>query len=121
MLKSLFIPTPNILTYSNYYLIQLLAKERVVCMMESKPFIDRSEELVTRYLDIPVHFQKQGDTEQYVKTEAKMIFAGFSLLEKEPSYVSSLSLLNQYIGQKYTITSLTTTGIMVIFETPDAA
>lgn len=121
MIKSLFIPTPDIMTYSNYYLVQLLAKERVICMMEDKPFVDTSEELVRHYLEIPVHFQKQGDTDSYVKSEAKMIFAGFSLLEKNPTYSSALSLLNQYAGQSYKIVSLTTGGIMMMFETPESA
>lgn len=119
MFKSLFVPTPNVELFSNYYLVQLLAKERVKSIMEKTSFGNISEELVNKYLTIPEKLGKPEDIERYVKAEAKDVFASFKRFEEEKQYKQALLALKDYTGYDYEVTSVTMQGIMVLITVPE--
>lgn len=119
MVRSIFVPTQNIQQFSNYYLVQLLAKQRVICLLENKPFLDISPALVEQYLTIPVGCQTANETAKFIKSESKDVFASFNRFEQDTVYKEALDILKQYTGSKYEINGVTTSGIMVLIETPE--
>jgi len=119
MWKSQFIPTSNIEEYSNYYLVQLLARERIISIMEKTPFKDTSQVLVERYLTVPPALQKSDEVQNFIKTEAAVVLGEFKRFEEEKLYKQSLEQLKHYTGYKYEITSVTLQGIMVLVEIPE--
>ena len=107
-IRTVFIPTPQIEQFSNYYLVQLLAKHRVLCMGKGEPFTDTSAELVEKYLTIPVGL-----------TTAKEVLASFKLLEQVPIYEQAMKQLKAYEGHQLEVSSVTTSGLMVLIEVPE--
>lgn len=117
--RSLFVPTPNVEQYTNYYLVQLMAKERIRCIMLEEPFNDISGSLVERYLTLPPAVQTAEAIQKYCLAEGKIINKAFKEFEKTPAYVNALEQLNPYKGNKFEITSVTSGGIMVLIEVPE--
>lgn len=120
-IRSVFVPTQNIQQYSNYYLVQLLAKERVRCIMEGDQFNDISGALVERYLEIPPKLTRQEDIQKYCASEGKMILQSFKVFEKDPVYTEAIKNLKPYAGNKFEIANVTAAGLVVLIEVPDAA
>lgn len=120
-IRSLFVPTPEVEQYSNYYLVQLLAKERIRCIMENDQFNDISSSLVERYLEIPPKLVRQEDIQKYCKSEGKMILQSFERFEKTPLYAEAVKSLKPYANNKFEITSVTAAGIVVLIEVPEPA
>ena len=116
-IRSIFIPTPQVEQFSNYYLVQLLAKERVRCVMTGEKFADTSLDLVQKYLTIPTGVSGAQE-ETFFKNTAKEVLASFKLLEAFPTYAEGIVQLKNFEGYKFEINSVTVGGIMVLFETP---
>jgi hypothetical protein len=117
--RSLFVPTPDVEKYTNYYLVQLLAKERVRCIMEGDHFNDISGSLVERYLEIPPKLVRQEDIQKYCKSEGKIILQAFHEFEKTPMYAEALKNLKPYAHNKFEITNVTASGLVVLIEVPE--
>ena len=120
-IRSIFVPTQNIEQYRNYYLVQLLAKERVRCIMQDDQFNDISGNLVERYLEIPPKLVRQEDIQKYCASEGKIILQSFKVFEKDPVYAEAIRNLKPYAGNKFEISSVTAAGLVVLIEVPDAA
>jgi hypothetical protein len=120
-IRSLFVPTPEVEQYSNYYLVQLLAKERIRCIMEGDQFNDISGALVERYLEIPPKLVRQEDIQKYCKSEGKVILQSFERFEKTPLYAEAIQNLKPYANNKFEITNVTAAGIVVLIEVPEPA
>lgn len=119
-IRSIFIPTQNVEKYSNYYLVQLLAKERVRCIMEGVTFSDISADLVERYLEVPPKLTRQNEIQKYYSSEGKVILQSFNEFEKNPLYAEAIRNLKPYANNKFEITTVTASGIVVLIEVPDA-
>lgn len=120
MIRSIFIPTPQVEQFSNYYLVQLLAKERINCLMTGEKFEDKSLELVQKYLTIPSGITTAKQEEDFFKATAKEVMASFKVLEKFPMYEDAMKQLKVYENHKHEVTSVTTSGLMVLIEVPEA-
>lgn len=120
-IRSLFVPTPEVEQYTNYYLVQLLAKERIRCIMEDDKFNDISSSLVERYLEIPPKLTRQEDIQKYCKSEGKIILQAFERFEKTPLYAEAIKNLKPYVHNKFEITNVTAAGIVVLIEVPEPA
>jgi hypothetical protein len=117
--RSLFVPTPEVEKYTNYYLVQLMAKERIRCIMKNETFSDIAPSLVERYLTLPPAVQTADAIKKYCEAEGKIINKAFKEFEKTPAYVNALEQLNPYKGNPFEITSVTSGGIMVLIEVPE--
>lgn len=120
-IKSLFVPTPEVEQFSNYYVVQLLAKERIRCIMTGDKFQDTSLELVQKYLTIPSTALGANAEEKFFKTEAKNVMTSFKLLEKVPAFAEAMRLVASYAGKEFEITSVTANGIQMLFNVPDVS
>ena len=118
-IKSLFVPTPEVEQFSNYYVVQLLAKERIRCIMTGDKFQDTSLELVQKYLTIPPNTLGANAEEKFFKAEAKNVMESFKLLEKVPAFAEALQLVAAYAGNEFEVTSVTANGIQLLFNVPD--
>lgn len=118
--RSLFVPTPNVETYPRYYLVQLLAKERIRCILSGDTFGDISGNLVQQYLEIPGAYQTAEAVAKFVASESSVVMAAFKRFEESPLYVEALKQLNPYAGNKFEVTSVTAGGIMVLIEVPES-
>lgn len=121
MVKSIHIPTPNIQEYSAYYLVQLLARQRAISILENTPFMDISPELVNRYLQIPPSCQTAEAIDNFVKSESVHVFQSFSRFEENPLYKEALLILKNYEGMAYSVNSVTTSGIMILITVPETS
>jgi hypothetical protein len=119
MIRSLFVPTPQVEQFSNYYLVQLLAKERVRCIMTGDKFNDTSRELVEKYLTIPPTLRSADEQENFFKTAARDIMNSFKTFEKTPPYIDALKALAPYAGNVYEVSAVTVNGIMVLITIPE--
>lgn len=120
-IKSLFVPTPEVEQFSNYYVVQLLAKERIRCIMTGDKFQDTSLELVQKYLTIPPNTLGANAEEKFFKAEAKNVMESFKLLEKVPAFAEALQLVKTYAGNDFEVTSVTANGIQLLFNVPDVS
>lgn len=118
-IKSLFVPTPEVEQFSNYYVVQLLAKERIRCIMTGDKFQDTSLELVEKYLTYSSNTMPVSSEEAFFKTKAKEVMASFKLLEKVPAFAEALQLVAAYAGNEFEVTSVTANGIQLLFNVPD--
>ena len=119
MIKSVFVATPGIERCPNYYLIQLLIRERIRSVLLGEPFVDNAKELVLKYLDIPAHYKTQEQIDKFIKSEAKEVTSNFLKFETTPAYKEVIGLLRQMEGSRFNITSFTMSGIMVLVEVED--
>lgn len=117
--RSLFVPTPDVQQYPNYYLVQLLAKERVRCILTGDKFGDISPGLVEHYLTVPPRLTKANEVQKFYQSEGKAVMDAFERFEKTPMYQDALKALLPMAGNKFEIASVTVPGIMVLIEVPD--
>ena len=119
MIKSVFVATPGIERCPNYYLIQLLIRERIRSVLMGDTFVDNARELVVKYLNIPPHYKTQEQIDKYIKSEAKEVTSNFLKFETTPGYQEIIRSLKQLEGSRFNITSFTMSGIMVLVEVED--
>ena len=115
-LRSLFIPTPDVQNYPNYYLVQLLAKERVRCLLSGESFVNISEYLVEKYLEAPSHLVSVKDIKDFILEKGKEVLESFKTFEKDSSYKAALETLIPYKGYKFDFLGVTISGIMLMVE-----
>lgn len=118
-LKSLFIPTPDIEGYPNYYLVQLLARERVRCLLSEESFTNISEFLVEKYLEPPAHFVSLKDIKDFILEKGKEVLASFNEFEQNAVYKQAIETLIPYKGFKFEFRGVTLSGIMLMVETEE--
>lgn len=119
VVKTILIPTPNIQEYSAYYLVQLLARQRAISILENTAFMDISPRLVEQYLQIPPSCQTAEAVANFIKSESVHVFQSFNQFEEDPLYRDALLILKNYEGMPYSVNSVTTSGIMILITVPE--
>lgn len=81
--------------------------------------MDVSPALVEQYLNIPAGCTTANAVAKFIKSESKAVLDSFNVFETNTTYKEALETLKQYTGFKYEINGVTTSGIMVLIETPE--
>lgn len=119
--QTLYIKTPGITELSNYYLIQLMIKERIRSIFTGTPFDAEARkqhalELCVHYTTVPPSFTTAEESTNYWQQEAAALVNNFELYEQTPHIQMDLHTLKQMEGRNFQITSYTEYGIMVVIE-----
>lgn len=120
-LQTLHMKTPGITELSNYYLVQLMIKERIRSIFTGEPFDSEKRKehalnLCVHYTTVPPTFTTPEECKNFWEQEALALVNNYDLYEQTPSIQTDLHTLKQMEGKNFQITSFTQFGIMIIIE-----
>lgn len=120
-LQTLHMKTPGITELSNYYLVQLMIKERIRSIFTGESFDSEKRKehalnLCVNYTTVPPTFTTPEECKNFWEQEALALVNNYDLYEQTPSIQTDLHTLKQMEGKNFQITSFTQFGIMIIIE-----
>lgn len=121
--KTLHVLTPGITELSNYYLVQLMIKERIRSLIMGVPFDAETRkqhalDLCKHYTTVPPVFQTAEECNNFWQQEAAALVNNFEAYEQRPNIQEDFTKLKLMEGNDFRVTSFTQTGIMVLIEVP---